>query len=183
MSNKLILEILKLVQKKRDGVAADLEPAKVTVLSYLQVYEHKIGKELDLYLKEIESVYLTHSKDYYYSESNQKITVLSVPEYVSYTSKRIQNEIEIAKAVLLPISIPKVESTMREAMISSKLPILQEEFKKMVEMKSFIECAAVYDLIAKVEGALSDPIKYFEDYVHSDFQQISAECIPFCSKV
>ena len=179
----LVNSILDGIKKMRDGVELEFEPFKTAILSFVQVYAHMKNKELELYTTEIETPYLKTTRDYYESESKLKMGELNVPDYVKYAIKRTSDELDISKQVLMEISIPKVEDVLRIAFIGSKLDSIHTEFKKMILKQSFIECASIYKLISKVEGALDAPIKDFESYVLAEFEALANKFVNTAAKV
>ncbi|KAJ3352610.1 Cullin-2 [Kappamyces sp. JEL0680] len=162
--NHLIALLLREVQNNRDGKTTDDDVIKGCVYSLVQVnsFSHESRK---VYEEEYEEAYLEQTTSYYSSESNRAIQTLEIGEFIEKARERLLEELERSDKYLEGSSHLRAIYRFDSEYIEAHLAAIQAGMTEMILEERADNCRRAYDLVCRIRGGLSEPLRVFEDHV------------------
>jgi hypothetical protein len=186
LGNVLVQEILAAFQTLRvkGNMEISMKGLEGAIKSFHECDQHEFSgpvpvpfKELDnrpnteiptLYELELEAPFLAATRDFYITESAEKIAGEDITGYVRYAEKRLREEVQSAKS-LFPIgSSLKIISAVELQLVTLHTDRLQKDFNKLLEKSMRVELEIVYRLLERIPDGIEPLANCFENYV---FQQ------------
>ncbi|RPD58496.1 Cullin-domain-containing protein [Lentinus tigrinus ALCF2SS1-6] len=159
MFTRTVIKSARVTQAIMDGLADWLEDERTKrheneMRPYLpQLVRHM--RAHNLYADLIELTYLNLTQTFYTKESNELVARGDVPadEFLNQMDKRIKEEEERARAVLVESSIDAVKDTTRSALLTGRLQWLATDaIKALFEKEDHHGLKRMYENFAKVGG-------------------------------
>uniref|UniRef100_A0A7E4VI62 CULLIN_2 domain-containing protein n=1 Tax=Panagrellus redivivus TaxID=6233 RepID=A0A7E4VI62_PANRE len=117
--------------------------------------KEKEGKSIYIYEKTFEQRFLDRTSEYYIFEAKEFLQQHDIFQYMKKVEDRIREERERVTRYLHLSTLPKIESTIDNAMIIEYLDQFRAEFDNMLAHNQIENLSRMHHLCSRVEGALN----------------------------
>ncbi|CAO3666159.1 unnamed protein product [Umbelopsis vinacea] len=163
-NNRLIYQIFEYIRRDRDGFDAPYSALKTSVTSLVQL-NSLTDQPLHLYIEEFERPYLVHTKRYYESEAAQEIANVSISQFMSKATQRLQQESYRNYRYCHSTSHDRVLRETEAQYVSAYQNAIQEDFVNMLNENRYKDCTLAYNLLLRVPNGLKPMLAMYEDYI------------------
>ncbi|OZJ06312.1 hypothetical protein BZG36_00729 [Bifiguratus adelaidae] len=168
VQNNVMIAVLKLIEKQRNGESIDIHLIKNIVDSFvsLGLDESDSSKlNLDVYKQYFEQPFVEATELYYKAESEKFISENSIPDYLKKAEKRLEEEEDRVSIYLHATTHAPLIGKCEIVLIKNHSEAIWEEFQTLLNADKQDDLHRMYTLLSRIPDAL-DPLRTrFETHV------------------
>ncbi|KAG8775933.1 hypothetical protein FRC12_001188, partial [Ceratobasidium sp. 428] len=166
--HKLVVALLKMIEKQRNGESIDTGLVKKVIDSFvsLGLDDNDQNKaQLDVYQKEFEKPFIEATEKYYSQESATFLQEHSVPEYLKKAEERLREEEDRVERYLHFSTRKTLVSKCEDVLIREHSEKMQNDFQNLLDYDKDEDLQRMYSLLARIPEGLDPLRKKFEEHV------------------
>ncbi|KAF9994878.1 Cullin-2, partial [Modicella reniformis] len=162
--NRLMYQVFETIRQDRDGVPVNASVVHDAILSLVSL-NAKTDHPLKLYNDEFETPYIAHTKTYYKTESNIKLSNCTISQYMKSAIDRLSQEGARNSRYCHRTSHARVVQECEIQYISEHQKSIQAEFEKMVANERTEDCSMAYSLLSRIENGIAPLLITYEKHI------------------
>lgn len=165
---KLVVALLKMIEKQRNGESIDTGLVKKVIDSFvsLGLDDNDQNKaQLDVYQKEFEKPFIEATEKYYSHESATFLQEHSVPEYLKKAEERLREEEDRVERYLHFSTRKTLVSKCEDVLIREHSGKMQDDFQNLLDYDKDEDLQRMYSLLSRITEGLDPLRKKFEEHV------------------
>ena len=165
---KVMVAVLKIVRKQRDGETIEQAQIKSIVDSFVSLgldETDSTKSTLDVYRFHFEKPFIAATTKYYDEESAQFISQNSVVEYMKKAEVRLDEEKERVGLYLHPDIMGPLMKACLHTLVSNHSTLLRDEFQVLLDTDRKDDLARMYRLLSRIVDGLEPLRTKFEAHV------------------
>ncbi|KAF8682947.1 Cullin protein [Rhizoctonia solani] len=166
--HKLVVALLKMIEKQRNGETIDTGLVKKVIDSFvsLGLDDNDQNKaQLDVYQKEFQTPFIEATEKYYAHESATFLQEHSVPEYLKKAEERLREEEDRIERYLHFSTRKTLISKCEDVLIREHSEKMQDDFQNLLDYDKDEDLQRMYSLLARIPEGLDPLRKKFEEHV------------------
>nr|KAJ3422337.1 Cullin-2 [Polyrhizophydium stewartii] len=182
-SNALIMQLMTLVRRERDGDQVPSDFIRAAIHSFVQVNAYS-EQPLQLYVEEVETPYIANTIAYYMKESATVLSSMSISGFMAKALARLDEEAMRARRYCDPTSFEKVTANAAHSIfkrlltgfwqtiqaceaeyIGAHQAKINSEFEKMIVEGRFEDCTRAYRLLSRITDGVNHILEVYEKFV------------------
>ncbi|GHJ86386.1 hypothetical protein NliqN6_2788 [Naganishia liquefaciens] len=168
-NNKLVKAVLQQIENHRNGEEVDTTLLKGVIDSIVTLGIHDDNGQqkasLDLYRDKFQVHFLAETEEYYKKESQAFLADNSISDYLKKVETRLEEESRRVDLYLHSSTNKGLMGRCDHALIIDHMPLLQEEFQKMLDADRNEDLARIWSLLARIPEGLNPLRETFEAHV------------------
>lgn len=165
---KVMVAVLKIVKKQRDGETIEQAQIKSIVDSFVSLgldETDSTKSTLDVYRYHFEKPFIAATTRYYDEESAQFISQNSVVEYMKKAEVRLEEEKDRVGLYLHPDIMSPLMKACLHTLVSNHSTLLRDEFQVLLDTDRKDDLARMYRLLSRIVDGLEPLRTKFEAHV------------------
>ncbi|KAL2916520.1 hypothetical protein HK105_203953 [Polyrhizophydium stewartii] len=163
-SNALIMQLMTLVRRERDGDQVPSDFIRAAIHSFVQVNAYS-EQPLQLYVEEVETPYIANTIAYYMKESATVLSSMSISGFMAKALARLDEEAMRARRYCDPTSFEKTIQACEAEYIGAHQAKINSEFEKMIVEGRFEDCTRAYRLLSRITDGVNHILEVYEKFV------------------
>ncbi|CCO26304.1 Cullin-1 Short=CUL-1 [Rhizoctonia solani AG-1 IB] len=166
--HKLVVALLKMIEKQRNGETIDTGLVKKVIDSFvsLGLDDNDQNKaQLDVYQKEFQTPFIEATEKYYAHESATFLQEHSVPEYLKKAEERLREEEDRIERYLHFSTRKTLIGKCEDVLIREHSEKMQDDFQNLLDYDKDEDLQRMYSLLARIPEGLDPLRKKFEEHV------------------
>lgn len=166
--HKLVVALLKMIEKQRNGETIDTGLVKKVIDSFvsLGLDDNDQNKaQLDVYQKEFQTPFIDATEKYYAHESATFLQEHSVPEYLKKAEERLREEEDRIERYLHFSTRKTLIGKCEDVLIREHSGKMQDDFQNLLDYDKDEDLQRMYQLLSRIPEGLDPLRKKFEEHV------------------
>ncbi|KAI5284871.1 hypothetical protein KEM54_001005 [Ascosphaera aggregata] len=168
IEESLMLAVLNLVEKQRNGETIEQTQIKAIVDSYvsLGLDQNDTSKTtLEIYQTYFSVPFVSATRVYYENEARQFVAENSIVEYMKKAEARLDEEQARINLYLHPDITKSLMQATEEVLVAQQSNLLRDEFQPLLDAERQDDLARMYKLLSRIAGGLEPLRSKFEAHV------------------